>query len=201
MTNTDALARIAARSRLNDSIANRTATVAVVGQGYVGLPLALASAQAGFNTVGLDVDPQTVRALNDGRSHIGDVSAATVQELRTRGAYSATTNNADLSDADVVVICVPTPLRHGAPDITFIERAATALSEHLKHECLVILESTTYPGTTEEVVLPLLISDKRTIEADSSLRFRPSGLIRETRSSISAIRPRSSAAWTRQADR
>lgn len=147
---------IAARD-LEERIRSRTARVVVVGQGYVGLPLAVAAAEVGFPTLGYDVDPATAADLNQAHSHIGDISSGSLADLRRRGTYTATADPAEIAGADVYVICVPTPLRPGgAPDISYIESAAQTLAPFLTRGRLVILESTTYPGTTDEVLRPRL---------------------------------------------
>jgi UDP-N-acetyl-D-glucosamine dehydrogenase len=130
--------------------------VVVVGQGYVGLPLAVAAAQSGRHVVGLDLDKGRVDQLNGGSSPVGDVSDVELWEVLASGQYSASTEFAAVAGADVVVLCVPTPYHNDAPDLSYIEGAARQLAEHLTPGTLVILESTTYPGTTEEVLLPIL---------------------------------------------
>lgn len=134
---------------------SRTAAVSVVGLGYVGLPLAAAFAEAGFRVVGLDVDERKVDAINRGESYIEDVSSGTLRALPH--PIRATTNFWALRECDAVSICVPTPLRKtGDPDMSYIVRAADEVARHLHRDMLVVLESTTYPGTTTEIVLPRL---------------------------------------------
>jgi nucleotide sugar dehydrogenase len=128
----------------------------VVGQGYVGLPLALAAAQSGRSVVGIDLDEERVNQLNAGRSPVGDVSDDELAAELLAGRYSASCDFGDAKDADVVVLCVPTPYHNDAPDLSYIEGAARQVGERLTPGTLVILESTTYPGTTEEVLLPIL---------------------------------------------
>jgi UDP-N-acetyl-D-glucosamine dehydrogenase len=130
--------------------------VVVVGQGYVGLPLAVAASAAGRQVVGVDLDRDRVAVLNAGTSPVGDVSDAQLQEVLDSGRYSASTSFSEARDADVVVLCVPTPYHNDAPDLSYIESAAAEVGRHLTEGTLVILESTTYPGTTEEVLLPVL---------------------------------------------
>ena len=132
------------------------AHVAIVGQGYVGLPLAVASSRSGRTVVVIDLDEQRVAALNEGRSPVGDVSDAEIQEQISAGRYRAASDFAAAKDADVVVLCVPTPYHNDAPDLSYIEGAAHAVGAYLTPGTLVILESTTYPGTTQEVLLPIL---------------------------------------------
>jgi UDP-N-acetyl-D-glucosamine dehydrogenase len=150
------------------------ATVAVIGLGYVGLPLALAFAEAGFCVRGLDVDARKVTALAEGSSCVGDVSDAALTELLDAGRFSPTTNAAVLRDADVVVICVPTPYtKTKQPDLTCIYQAAGMLVEHLRPGMLVILESTTYPGTTQEALQPLLEARGMVCGQDFELAYSP----------------------------
>jgi len=128
----------------------------IVGQGYVGLPLAEAAAANGYQVSGYEVNGAVCDILNSGRSHIGDVSDEDVQRMRGLG-YVATSEPACIGEADVVVICVPTPLSEdGGPDLRAVKAAASTISDWLIRDALVVLESTTYPGTTEDVVLPIL---------------------------------------------
>jgi UDP-N-acetyl-D-glucosamine dehydrogenase len=150
------------------------ATVAVVGLGYVGLTLAVALGRAGFRVRGIDVDLEKVSLVNDGRSYVGDVPDADLAALVGAGRLSATTTFDATADADVVVICVPTPLRKSKePDISFILSALENLLPWLRRGQLVILESTTYPGTTEEVLQPRLEAKGFTIGRDVFLAFSP----------------------------
>jgi UDP-N-acetyl-D-glucosamine dehydrogenase len=130
--------------------------IVVVGQGYVGLPLAVAAGASGRRVVGLDLDKARVDQLNAGSSPVGDVSDADLQAQLQAGRYRASADFSVASDADVVVLCVPTPYHNDAPDLSYIEGAARDVGRHLTPGTLVILESTTYPGTTEEVLLPIL---------------------------------------------
>jgi len=131
-------------------------SVVIVGLGYVGLPLAQAATLSGLKVTGLDLNQEIVSGLSSGKSHIDDLSDADIQEMLDK-RFSATTDSSCLSQADVIVICVPTPLSaDGGPDLGAVISATRSVSENLKSGCLVILESTTYPGTTEEVVLPIL---------------------------------------------
>lgn len=130
--------------------------VTIVGQGYVGLPLAQAAALSGWKVYGFDISERVVAGLNNGTSHIDDLTDDDIAEMRSSG-YEATTNVEIVGDSDVVVICVPTPLGEaGAPDLNPIKSATSSIAPHLSAETTVILESTTYPGTTEEVCVPLL---------------------------------------------
>ena len=129
----------------------------VVGLGYVGLPLAVEFARAGRTTTGIDLDASKVAAINEGRSYIDDVPANDVSELTAQGRLRATTDFDILHELDTINICVPTPLRKTKdPDLSFIVAAVEGITPRLRPGMLVILESTTYPGTTEELVLPIL---------------------------------------------
>jgi UDP-N-acetyl-D-glucosamine dehydrogenase len=132
--------------------------VVIVGQGYVGLPVAVHAAAAGFDVVGFDTDARRVKRLNAGESIVEDVSDDDLRAALDSGRYRASSQPGDLGTFDVAVISVPTPLRDGAPDMSHIEEAAATLGAHLSKGACVILESTTYPGTTEELVGPLLES-------------------------------------------
>jgi UDP-N-acetyl-D-glucosamine dehydrogenase len=132
------------------------ARLVVVGQGYVGLPLSMRAVDVGYRVVGFEVDARRVDRLAAGDSYVGDIAAERVAAALATGRYRPSADPADLAGFDVAVISVPTPLRDGAPDLTFIEDAARMLAPHVRPGACVILESTTYPGTTEELVLPLL---------------------------------------------
>jgi len=146
--------------------------IGIVGLGYVGLPLAVAFAEAGHEVVGLDTDPRKVEALNGGRSHIEDVPDSVLVPLGER--LRATSNQADLASCEAIVICVPTPLTGSRePDLTYLLDSATALSGVLQPEQLVVLESTTYPGTTRERLLPILEESGLSAGRDFHLAFSP----------------------------
>ncbi|WP_371665454.1 nucleotide sugar dehydrogenase [Streptomyces sp. NBC_01241] len=130
--------------------------VLVVGQGYVGLPLAIRAAEVGYHVVGLDVDTERVKRLVAGQSYIEDVPDARLGPVLASGAYRPSLDTADCADFDLAIVTVPTPLRDGAPDLSHVEDAAWMLGRHLKPGATVILESTTYPGTTEELFGPIL---------------------------------------------
>ncbi|MFE4670697.1 nucleotide sugar dehydrogenase [Streptomyces sp. NPDC056716] len=130
--------------------------VVVAGQGYVGLPLAVRAAEVGHRVVGYDVDTDRIKRLTVGDSYVEDVTSSRLRAVLDTGAYFATADAAALADFDMAVITVPTPLRDGVPDLTYIESCARTLGEHLRPGATVVLESTTYPGTTEELLLPIL---------------------------------------------
>jgi nucleotide sugar dehydrogenase len=156
--------------RLAASIRDRSAVVAVIGLGYVGLPLLVGVRQAGFETIGIDVDPAKVEALTSGRSYLGDVPSSEIAGLdRTTFTHDAAT----LDRADVVVLCLPTPLADGAPDLSMVRIAAETVAEHLRPGMLVILESTTWPGTTEEFLRPILEAGGLVAGADVALAYSP----------------------------
>lgn len=145
----------------------------VIGLGYVGLPLAQAACDAGLQVTGLDISRRLVDGLNAGRSHVDDLSDAEVGAMRDAG-FSATTDTAVLADADVAVICVPTPLDEaGGPDLTAVRSAVAMIAEHLHPGMLVVLESTTYPGTTEDEVKPVLEANGLKAGGDFHLAFSP----------------------------
>ena len=131
--------------------------VGVIGCGYVGLPLALRFAEAGHRVVGLDTDPDKVSKLNEGRSYIGHIPGAKIQQYVRSRHFSASSDFSRLAEMDAVVICVPTPLdQRREPDLSYVEQTARSIQPHLQRGQLIVLESTTYPGTTEELVLPIL---------------------------------------------
>src|SRR5580704_4301318 len=148
-----------ATERTPDYFKNVDLKVGVVGCGYVGLPLGLRFAEAGHHVVGFDTDPGKVDMLNKGQSYIGHIPGARVQQYVATKRFSATTDFAKIKDMDAVVICVPTPLdQRREPDLSYVEHTARAIQPHLQRGQLIVLESTTYPGTTEELVLPILES-------------------------------------------
>ena len=163
-----------ALQRLEALIDSRRAVVGVCGMGYVGLPLALAAAGAGFEVIGFDIDPTTVGTLNAGKSHIGTVVDSRVKELRDLSRFSASLAFDELSRCDVVIVCVPTPLtRHREPDLSYIRSTSEAIAARLRPGQLIILESTTYPGTTQEVVKPILEKGGLVSGIDFLLAFSP----------------------------
>jgi len=136
-------------------------TVVVIGQGYVGLPAAIRATEVGYNAVGIDSNADRVDSLQMGASYIEDVSDARLQASLRSGRYRATVDYGLAKGFDFAIITVPTPLREGVPDLSFIEGAAIALAEHVTPGCTVVLESTTYPGTTQELLTPLLEAGSR----------------------------------------
>lgn len=145
------------KEELLKKIENRQITVGVVGLGYVGLPLAVEKARAGFRTIGFDVQEEKVQLVNSGHNYIGDVIDDDLKELVEEGKLSATTDFTFVKDVDFIAICVPTPLdRHQQPDISYVKNSTIEISRHLTKNTMVVLESTTYPGTTEELIRPIL---------------------------------------------
>lgn len=160
----------------NDSIGKGSMydRVCVIGLGYVGLPLCVEFARGGLHVTGIDVDIAKVKAIHEKTSYIADVDSEVLAGLVTEGRLEATTDYAVLRDADAVCICVPTPLRKSMdPDISYIVAAVDAVAEHLHPGMLIVLESTTYPGTTEELVLPKLEESGLTAGKDFYLAFSP----------------------------
>jgi UDP-N-acetyl-D-glucosamine dehydrogenase len=160
---------------LLSKLQNRQARVAILGLGYVGLPLAVVFAEAGFTVVGVDPDRRKVDTVNRGESHIQDVPTEKVARLLKAGKLSATTDFAALQQADAVSICVPTPLgKFGDPDMSYVVSATESLAKYMHAGMVVVLESTTYPGTTREILLPKLGAEKGLIVGeDFFLAFSP----------------------------
>ena len=159
---------------LQEKIANRTARVGVVGLGYVGLPLAMEFAKAGFSVTGIDVQKEKVARLNWGDSYIHDVSSTELASLVETNSFRATTDFSVIADLDTINIAVPTPLRKTKdPDMSYVVSACQAVAAHLGPGKLVILESTTYPGTTNELVLPMLEQSGLKVGQDFFLCFSP----------------------------
>ncbi len=142
-------------SELGKSIEARTAKIAIVGMGYVGLPLALRFTDVGFKVLGVDIDAAKVDALNAGRSYIKHIKAERIVGARQAGRFQATSNFAEIRDYDAIILCVPTPLgAHREPDLSFVTGTLDSIAPHLRQGQLLSLESTTYPGTTDEEILP-----------------------------------------------
>ena len=155
-------------------IQRREAVVAIVGMGYVGLPLAIRFAGVGFSVLGVDVNADCVAALNAGRSHIQDVASDELRKASASGKFRASIDFSLIGKADVVIICVPTPLTdHRHPDLSYIEAALESILPHLHANQLVVLESTTYPGTTQEVLQPRIESRGFALGKDIFLAFSP----------------------------
>ena len=134
---------------LNAKLTDKTATIAIVGLGYVGLPLAIRFAEEGFKVLGFDIDPTKTEQLNTGQSYIGHIENAAIAKMVDAG-FSATSDFARTAEADVILICVPTPLsKHSEPDLSYVVSTAESIAPYLSKGALVTLESTTYPGTTD----------------------------------------------------
>lgn len=145
------------KKQLIEKIQSKTLKMGVCGLGYVGLPLAVDKAKHGFKTIGFDVQKEKVDMVNAGKNYIGDVVDADLQELVASGMLKATTDFSFVNEVDFIAICVPTPLdAHQQPDISYVRDSAIAISKYLTRGTMVVLESTTYPGTTEELLLPIL---------------------------------------------
>jgi UDP-N-acetyl-D-glucosamine dehydrogenase len=161
------------KERFLSRVAARSAVVGVCGLGYVGLPLSLRFSQAGFRVLGFDIDAEKIAALNSGRSYIGHIGAEAVAEARARG-FEATGHFARAAEADALIICVPTPLApNREPDLSFVIGTVEALVPHLRAGQLVALESTTYPGTTEEELKPRIEARGLRVGEDVFLVFSP----------------------------
>jgi UDP-N-acetyl-D-glucosamine dehydrogenase len=159
---------------LERKIREKTAKVGVVGLGYVGLPLLRAFIRAGFSTIGFDVDEAKVKKLNAGESYIGHIPSDWIREWVTTGRFEATADMGRLCEPDAILICVPTPLNESRdPDLQYIEGTTAAIAEVLRPDQLVVLESTTYPGTTREVMLPVLEAKGLKVGQDFYLAFSP----------------------------
>jgi len=165
---------VSSAASLRDRLTNRSARVGVVGLGYVGLPLAVEFARAGFVTTGIDLDSRKVDAVNQGTSYIPDVETAEVARLVAGQRLRASTDFSVVAELDTINICVPTPLRKTKdPDMSYIVSAVEKIAAHLRPGRLVILESTTYPGTTEELVRPMLEAGGLKAGTDFFLAFSP----------------------------
>lgn len=183
------------KERLLERIREDKAVVGVIGMGYVGLPLAVSFAASGLNTLGFDVDPEKVRQINLGNSNIQDVSESELSDLVIeKRILAATTDFGKISSCDALIICVPTPLdRFKKPDMTAIRAACTAIGKHMKSGCFICLESTTYPTTTEEYMLPLLEQESGFTEgrdfwlAYSPERVDPGNTVYNTRNTPKVI--------------
>jgi UDP-N-acetyl-D-glucosamine dehydrogenase len=159
---------------LLDKVKKHEAQVGVIGLGYVGLPLAVEKGKVGFPVLGFDINPQRVARVNTGDNYIGDVDNLELQDLVRRGVIAATTDFSRLAACDIIIICVPTPLTVTRdPDISYIKSSAEQIARYLRPGQLITLESTTYPGTTQEVILPLLEERGLKVGKDFFLAFSP----------------------------
>lgn len=159
---------------LEKKIKEKDIRVAVIGLGYVGLPLAVAIAEKSINVLGIDLDKKKIEALNKSKNYIQDVDDSVLKKIINNGLFEATNDFKRLKEADVICITVPTPInKDKTPDMSFVESAAKSVSENLKKGQLVILKSTTYPGTTDEVVLPILEKSGLKSGSDFYLAFAP----------------------------
>jgi UDP-N-acetyl-D-glucosamine dehydrogenase len=159
---------------LKEKIENRTATIGVIGLGYVGLPLSVEMAKAGFNVIGFDVQASKVEMVNRGQNYIGDVLSSDLASIVASGRLHASDDYSLIGGCDCVSICVPTPLDiYQQPDISYVEASAKAVAEYAHVGMLVILESTTYPGTTQEIIQPLLTQKGLNVGEDIFLAFSP----------------------------
>lgn len=162
------------KEQLLNKIKNKEIVVGVVGLGYVGLPLAVEKAKAGFKTIGFDVQQSKVDAVNSGHNYIGDVVDADLKMIVDEGMLRATSDFSFVKDVDFIAICVPTPLdKHQQPDISYVKSSAEAIAKYLTKGTMVVLESTTYPGTTEELLKPILESSGLKCGEDFYLGFSP----------------------------
>jgi UDP-N-acetyl-D-glucosamine dehydrogenase len=162
------------KNELNNLITEKKARIGVIGLGYVGLPLIIEFALKGYETIGFEVDGKKVEALNEGSSHIVDVPAENVGRALADGKFKATVDFAELAVCDVIIICVPTPLRKTKdPDMSYILAAGEQIKKYARRGQLIILESTTYPGTTDEVLQPMLEEAGLKLDEDFLLAFSP----------------------------
>jgi len=174
MTTTGTALVVSAAAQLSEKISNKTARVGIIGLGYVGLPLAVEFAKAGFSVTGIDLIQPKVDQINAGDSYIQDVSDEDVASLVAAGKLRATTDFSVVAELDTINICVPTPLRKTKdPDMSFIVSACQEIARFVHPGMLAILESTTYPGTTDELVLPMLSSTGLKVGEDFFLCFSP----------------------------
>ena len=179
---------------LKQKLQDKTATLGVCGLGYVGLPLAVEKAKAGYKVIGFDVQTEKVNMVNAGRNYIGDVVNEDLAKLVNNGYLRATTDFTSVASCDCVCICVPTPLdKHQEPDISFVKSSTESIAPHLHKDMLVVLESTTYPGTTEELLKPILekasglVCGKDFYLAFSPERVDPGNLIYKTKNTPKVV--------------
>ena len=170
----DVLTKTDSYLELEAKIATRTARFGVIGLGYVGLPLGLTLSDSGFNVTGIDIDTNRVGAIAEGRSYITDINDAELQKATRENRFRATTDLSEIRNLDAVSICVPTPLRKTKdPDMSYVIAAADAIAAHLHAGQLIVLESTTYPGTTDELILPTLEARGLKVGEDFFLAYSP----------------------------
>ncbi len=163
-----------AHQTLLEKIEQKTAVIGVIGLGYVGLPLAVEKAKAGYKVIGFDIQPRRVELVNNGTNYIGDVVDEDLKSLVQTGYLQATTDYSLIAKVDACAICVPTPLdRYQQPNISYVESSSKSIAEHLHPGMLIVLESTTYPGTTEEVVQPILEKTGLKVGKDFYLAYSP----------------------------
>ena len=161
-------------SDLQNLIKEKKAKVAIIGLGYVGLPHAISMVKGGFSVSGIDTDQAKVASLNEGKSYIGDVTDATLREMIESKRFNAQTSFTVLQKADVVIICVPTPMdKYKIPDLSYVLKAAQSVKQYLHSGMLIVLESTTWPGTTNEVIKPILEETGLKVGQDIFLAFAP----------------------------
>ena len=162
------------KSELLEKIRDHSAVVGILGLGYVGLPLAVEFAKAGFRTIGFDVQAKKVQSVNAGHNYIGDIVGDTLKVMVESGKLSATSDFSFIKDVDAVAICVPTPLdKYQQPDISYVKGSTESVAKYVHRGMVVILESTTYPGTTEELLMPILESTGLECREDFYLAFSP----------------------------
>jgi len=167
--NRDELAR-----DLSEKLQNRTASIGVIGLGYVGLPFCIATVHHGLTTLGFDIDPEKPRMLQDGRSYLKHIDTATLSKMNATGRFSATSDFAKLCEPDILVICVPTPLtKHREPDLSYLVATTREIASQLRPGQMVVLESTTYPGTTDEIMRPILEAGGLKMGEDFFLAYSP----------------------------
>jgi UDP-N-acetyl-D-glucosamine dehydrogenase len=159
---------------MDDLYFSKKAVIGIIGLGYVGMPLALATWTAGFRVVGFDIDPQKTASINSGKSYLGHIPSSEISAAVSAGRLRATTHFEEVREVDAIIICVPTPLTaHREPDLTYIEKTAEAIAPHLRKGHLIVLESTTWPGTTTEVMRPILENGGLKAGRDFYLAFSP----------------------------
>ncbi len=163
------------KNKILEKIKDKSLKIGVVGLGYVGLPLAVEKAGAGFETTGFDVQAEKVEKVNNGINYIGDVIPEKMKQLVDEGKLKATTDYSFIKDMDFIAICVPTPLNaHQAPELDYVKSSATEIGKHMSKDTMIVLESTTYPGTTEELIKPILEKESGLkCEEDFYLGFSP----------------------------